>query len=378
MMNAEIITGGPDAISALAAEWVELCREGACNDPFLRPEWFAALAKHFDYKVELVTVRDQGRLRAVLPLVSDKATIHGMPVRSMHALFNLNTPRYGMVHGADESEKQAVIDAMWTVLMQRPSWDVLEMRLAGRGTWINDLILWADSDRFRAGTWAMDGAPFITLDHGGEKDKFKKDYFTGDRKHLGKELDRRLRRLKELGDVEFSVTRQMLPGLLERYLDLETRGWKGRGGTAATFDPRAAALHQEFAAAVAQNDALYAYELKLDGRTIAMSLNIRYDDCVYHWKTSYDEEFAKFSPGNLLFRQLLHDCIDANAAEIDFLSPATPYKKVWATGERDHAAFYVFQPSLIGRLSYAWKFAVISRLRKFKHSHPSLARVLSI
>ena len=97
-----------------------------------------------------------------------------------------------------------------------------------------------------------------------------------------------------------------------------------------------------------------------------MSVNIKYDKQTVHWKTSYDEEYSRYSPGNLLFREFLYDCIKNHSTEVDFLSPATNNKKFWATGEREHAAFYVFQPGIIGSTLWNWKFSVINRLRKFK------------
>jgi CelD/BcsL family acetyltransferase involved in cellulose biosynthesis len=97
-----------------------------------------------------------------------------------------------------------------------------------------------------------------------------------------------------------------------------------------------------------------------------MNINIMTKNRAVHWKTSYDEEYARYSPGNLLFREFLSDCVRNNFTEIDFLSPATPNKKFWATGEREHAAFYVFQPGLLGLMHWKWKFSVIKRLRKYK------------
>jgi len=367
-METMTIKGGIEIIGAIAAEWIELCEEGASNDPFLRPEWFLSFVKNFDTEIELVTVRSGGKLRALLPLISKRGNIHGIPVRNLQAVFNLNTPRFDLVHGADESQRIQIIEALWGEIKKRSAWDMIEIRLVKKDSWLDDLLVIAASEKYPTGIWPMDNAPFIELpesvdSHGVEI------YFKGPRKHFGKELDRRTRRLSELGQVEFHVTNEYSFDLIKRYLDLENLGWKGCGGTAAVLDKNATALHHDFACASELNGHLHAYELRLDGKTIGMSLNVRTGNTMFHWRTSFDEAYSKYSPGNLLFRKLFFDCLAQNVDEIDFLSPSTPNKLTWATGEREHVAFYIFQRGFTGWLVRGWKFSVIDRIRRIRSRH---------
>ena len=366
LFQTQISAGGSEIVEKIFDEWTALCEEGACNEPFFRPEWFAAFVNNFEKEILLVTVRRGGKLRAVLPLTRKKATLDGVPVNKLQAVYNLNTPRFDLIHGADEAERPEIVRAVWKEIKKQPGWNVLEMRLVKKGGWLDNLLRVAESENYGTGVWEMDAAPFIALPQAEDKEKLIEEYFKNTRKHLRQELNRRLRRLKELGEVEFVVTTDYSPELLQRYFALEAKGWKGRGGTAVTDDARVAKLHHDFAREVAARNALFVYELKLDGKTIAMSANIIYDKQAVHWKTSYDEEYSRYSPGNLLFREFLSDCIRKNSPEIDFLSPATPNKKFWASGEREHAAFYIFQRGITGLLLCKWKFSVISRLRKFK------------
>ena len=98
MQTTETLSGGIEIISRLTAEWVELCEEGASNEPFLRPEWFAAFVNNFGYKIEIITIRRDGKLRALLPLMRSRSTLHGVPVRKLEAVFNLNTQRFDLIH----------------------------------------------------------------------------------------------------------------------------------------------------------------------------------------------------------------------------------------------------------------------------------------
>jgi hypothetical protein len=369
-LQTEILTGRIEAIGEIYDEWTVLCEEGACNNPFLRPEWFTAFVKNFGHEILLVTIRraGDGKLRAVLPLMRKIELLHGIPVRKLQAVFNLNTQRFDLIHGSEESEREEIVRALWNEIKRLPGWDVLEMRLVRKGSWLSRLLELAESENCRTGVWPMDGAPFAALPQGADKEKLIEEFFNGLKRSFRQDLKRRLVRLKEQGAVEFVVTRGYSPELLQKYFELEARSWKGRGGTAVTCDPKVAGLHDDFARAAAAEtrNALFIYELKLDGKTIAMSLNIMYGRQTVFWKTSYDEDYKRFSPGNLLIREFLADAIRNDSVELDMLSPATGYKRVWASGEREHAALYVFRRGILGGLLWKWKFSLIDRLRKFK------------
>lgn len=366
VLQTEIRSGGVEIIEKISGEWTELCDEGASVEPFLRPQWFTALVKNFEKRILLITARRGGKLRAVLPLLKEKASLHGVPARKLQAVFNLNTQLFDLIHGADESEKKEIVEAVWKKLKEQSEWDVLEFRMARKDCWLRDLIESAENENYRTGVWQMGSAPFVNLPQGKDKEKLVEENYKALKKRFRQDLDRRFRRLKETGKVEFVVTRGYSAELMRRYFDLEAGSWKGRGGTAAACDARVVGLHEDFARSLAAENALTFYELKLDGKTIAMSINITFNRKMTFWKTAFDEKYARFSPGNLVVREFVADAVRNDSIELDMLGPASEYKKVWATGERELAAFYVFQRGFRGWLLRRWKFSVIGYLRKFK------------
>ena len=365
-LKTEMLVGGVEVIEKIFAEWTELCEEGASNDPFLRPEWFLSFVRNFEKEIRLLTVRRGEKLRAVLPLVLKNGTLHGVPVKKLQAVFNLHSQRYDLVHGADEEERNEIINAVWTAIKILSKWDVLEIRLVKKDSWLNGLLAAAETENHRTGIWQMDSAPYITLPQAEDKERLIAAYFKGLSKNRRQLLKKKRRYLEEWGSVEFVSTRGYSAALIQRYLALELSGWKGRAGTAVVEDRNAARLYDDFARAVAAQNALLIYELKLDGAAIAMYISIMFDRQTVGWKMSYDENYARFSPGNLLFIEVLNDCMRNGSPELDQLSPATYNKSMWATGEYEHAAFYVFQRGIIGAMLWKWKFSIIGRLRRFK------------
>jgi CelD/BcsL family acetyltransferase involved in cellulose biosynthesis len=114
-----------------------------------------------------------------------------------------------------------------------------------------------------------------------------------------REARRLRRRLGEVGNVEFAVSRypETIAHALQRFLALESRGWKGAAGTALIQSD----AHRRFAEAaldaLAGRGAAMVAELSLDGREIASVMLLRSGDRAWSWKMAYDERMARFSPG---------------------------------------------------------------------------------
>jgi CelD/BcsL family acetyltransferase involved in cellulose biosynthesis len=114
-----------------------------------------------------------------------------------------------------------------------------------------------------------------------------------------REARRLRRRLGEVGRAEFAVARAPsdIAPALQRYLALESQGWKGAAGTALVQS----AAHRGFAEsafdALAHRGEATVAELALDGCVVASVIALRSADRVWSWKMAYDEGMARFSPG---------------------------------------------------------------------------------
>jgi CelD/BcsL family acetyltransferase involved in cellulose biosynthesis len=114
-----------------------------------------------------------------------------------------------------------------------------------------------------------------------------------------REARRLRRRLGEVGNVEFAVSRypETIAHALQRFLALESQGWKGAAGTALMQSD----AHRRFAEAaldsLAGRGAAMVAELSLDGREIASVMLLRSGNRAWSWKMAYDESVARFSPG---------------------------------------------------------------------------------
>lgn len=129
------------------------------------------------------------------------------------------------------------------------------------------------------------------------------EVMTGKRR---KEYDRLARRLQELGEIRGDTCRGTAAlSAFEDFLTLEAAGWKGRSGTALASNGQVAAFAHNFVAALAKADALRVEALRLDGRAIALLVMAEHRGRAYAWKITYDEDLARFSPGQRITLQAL-------------------------------------------------------------------------
>ena len=117
-----------------------------------------------------------------------------------------------------------------------------------------------------------------------------------------KELRRQLTRLCEEGKVNFvrQADSDCLSEWIGHFLALEAAGWKGKAGSALAQQGTTEALFRQSLEGAAAHGRLERLSLTLDGRPIAMLANFITPPGAFSYKTAYDENYSRFSPGVLL------------------------------------------------------------------------------
>jgi hypothetical protein len=117
-----------------------------------------------------------------------------------------------------------------------------------------------------------------------------------------KELRRQKNRLSEEGELSFA-RHSDARGLTEwtaEFLALERQGWKGTNGSALDCSDATRMLFSEALKGAAALGKLERLELRLNGRPLAMLVNFLCAPGSFSFKTAFDEDYARFSPGVLL------------------------------------------------------------------------------
>jgi hypothetical protein len=144
-----------------------------------------------------------------------------------------------------------------------------------------------------------------------------------------KKLRQDWNRLSAIGTVDV-VNDRTLDGALrafESFLALEKASWKGAHGTALLSDPHDAAfVRRLFQNLAAQGNASVAL-LRVNGEAISAQVLMYCGTTAYTWKTAFDVNYAKFSPGALLIDKITDElfagsgimAINSCAAEASFM-----------------------------------------------------------
>jgi CelD/BcsL family acetyltransferase involved in cellulose biosynthesis len=116
------------------------------------------------------------------------------------------------------------------------------------------------------------------------------------------ELGRRRKRLAELGRIEMRELRsadEIAPWSSD-FLALEAAGWKGKAGSAMAADPANERFFRRVIADAFAAGRLSFLRLDLDRRPLAMLTTFLAPPGAFGFKCTFDEDYARFSPGILL------------------------------------------------------------------------------
>lgn len=152
-----------------------------------------------------------------------------------------------------------------------------------------------------------------------------------------KKLRQDWNRLSALGKLEVVNERSgdAARAAFEHFLDLERRSWKGEEGTAILCDEHDAEFTRKLIGDLADDGNASVALIRLDGRPIAAQVVMYCGTTAYTWKTAFDTEFAKYSPGSLLIDKLPEQLFSSSDVQmIDSCSAETSFMAQLWTGRK--------------------------------------------
>ncbi|HYH54594.1 MAG TPA: GNAT family N-acetyltransferase [Solirubrobacterales bacterium] len=179
--------------------------------------------------------------------------------------------------------------------------EALERRELGRFLVLRDVGEGVVLDAIRAAL-ASAGKAEIAFERSFERAALKRrpegDYTAHLKSSRRSELRRHRRQLQELLGGEVKV--DDLEGgtaALDEFLRLEGASWKGGTGTAMACDPQVTAFFRGMGEWFDQRGRLRMRALKVGDQTVAMLCSLTAGDTVFGFKSCFDEELRRYSPG---------------------------------------------------------------------------------
>lgn len=284
-------------------------------------------------------------------LLAGHTRVVGLPLRVLRSPTNDHTPRYDWT---GDLSPDALADRL-AASRRAFAWDLLELDLLTPESNAARVLVSLPEPWRRTDLRARWETPVIDLNQAADA------YFAGLPQKLRANTNRAENGLRKAGEL---IARDLAQGddwltWLDACLALEGAGWKGEAGGAIAQNDATRAFYltvlQHFHAA----GVLRLYGLTLDGELLAFNLLVRDGHTWFGLKTGYAQDWAKYSPGNVLLRHLLKELFaDDGAHALDMLDPVTDWKRRWASRIEPRLRLRLYAPGWRGGLAYhAERFA---------------------
>lgn len=337
----------------LMSAWKDLAAR--CKTaPYLDPGWLTCWWPAFGTgEIEISTVWRQGRLAAALTMARRAG--------QLESTANYHTPLFGIL-AEDESAAASIARELFRDAPARVTLTTLEPD----GATLRACKEAAEETGLRVVLRPHLLSPYVDLQYGWN------EYQRSLHGHLLRNLRRGRRQLEEIGPLKVEIVSggELLDERLDEAFQVEASGWKGRTHTAIQSRPHTHRFYRHMARWAAGHGVLRLYLLRLGNRVLAMCLTLQQHGNCYMLKGGYDEEFKRFSPGNLLTEALIQDCAARGIRRVELSGDAEAYKLNWANASRQYMRLEAFAPTLAGRMAWMefnYSRPITNRLRQALH-----------
>ena len=164
------------------------------------------------------------------------------------------------------------------------------------------------------------------------------EYWQARDKKIKYEIRRRLKRLAEIGgEPRLDVLRDpgAIPAAIQEYGDMEASGWKGRAGTAVSGDNLQGEFYRTLLSEYCARGRGRIYRYCIGDRAIAMQLCIEDADSLVFLKTTFDENYRRYSPGILMKHAIFeHVFNEGKLKKIEFYGAFIEWQSKWSDDVR--------------------------------------------
>ncbi|HVO30861.1 MAG TPA: GNAT family N-acetyltransferase [bacterium] len=354
--TVETVTDFPSFL-ALEAEWSDLERRARSEHPFVGHAWVRTWLETVGAGrgIRMRVIRHGGKCVGIVPLVTGRERLRGVPVGSLKLAGDEHTPRFDLL--IDPAVRREALTALVDHLQADESWDVVVLpEIPADSPTLALLPAIAAAAGLGADTWKSGASPVLPLS--GSWESCLETLSTRHRANMRS----RWRHLERQGSlaVETVAGGEGLAAAVSDGLRLEGVAWKREAGTAIECDPERVRFYARLAERAAEAGWLRLFFLVSNGKRIAFFFCLRFANRLYLLKQGYDADFARDSPAILLCRELIERSFRDRLDAVDFLGDAEPWKLEWTEVLRQQHWLFLFGRGHRARLAQFLKFGLRS------------------
>jgi len=330
-MNIEIADTF-DKFLALEPSWNELLKKSSADNPFSTFEWCRAWLETLSKDIELliIVIRDETTIKGIAPFC----------IRKNRIIAFIGYPQNdyaGLILGESIPE----------------SLDLIAKYLSGIKSKWNKIIL----DQF------ADGNPQIEM-LGKAVGQYSLHYriepsdtcpvmIITDREAARKlyhkrDITKKINWFKKEGDFQYNIYTDM-DTTLQRLDDLFTQHiyrWKGTSTPSYFVNDSMKQFYKKFMLYMNPKGWVQFSSLTLDDKFLALYISFEYNNALYLYKTSYNPDFSKKSPGHVILRYLFDYALERNLMALDFARGDEGYKDRFANAVKKSRRLIIYKSGM--------------------------------
>lgn len=327
-MEVRLITDFGD-FNALEPEWNAALQNSEADNPFLRFEWLKAWLNIYRDQTELFTVvaREESGLIAAAPLA----------ITSRKHLVFIGYPLadYGDIFAVHD-RKDALTAILDVVFVERDRWSKIvldQLRQEGFGATAIAAYLQQCGRPFRI--IESDLCPAMALD---DIEKARKLYYK-------RNITTYVNWYRKQGEFHFNVYDDTAEAL-ERLEDLFAQHRRRRDLTPfpSLFEnEKTRSFFRGFFSALNPDRIARLFSLTLEDEYLALYIAFEYGETLYLYTTSFNVDYAKRSPGQVILRYLFDYALERGIRRLDFARGDEVYKDRFANTVSQNVKILIYK-----------------------------------
>jgi CelD/BcsL family acetyltransferase involved in cellulose biosynthesis len=322
------------------------------SSPMQSHIWNLACAESFsDGDPVLITVQRQGRTVAFAPLFRP----HGEKrlVFLGQGLFEPTLFSY-----ADNASCHALARALLTLK------DPIFLRDADSSSPMVEALQKACREDNRVCvTRPMPSHPWLQLDESWQRPE---DHLNSGRRS---DLRRARRNAEKIGPLSFQniiPSTDELEEVLTEVFRVESANWKGEAGSGLAYDPVIQGFYRRFSQLACEQGILRILLMKCGDQTAAVQLGVEYKNRFWLLKMGYDQNFARYSPGELLIVESLRLVAERGLEAYEFTGTPESWTHKWTDKMHASVSIRIYAVGLRGLIGVAAESAMAAARRAAK------------
>jgi len=167
-------------------------------------------------------------------------------------------------------------------------------------------------------------------------------------------LSSRLKKLEKVGDVKLKAYQSEAEAeeFLRVIYTIERNSWKEQANTSITTNAEQEKFYNSFTPIAAQNKWLRGMVLCVDGKPVAYSYGIFFNNVFESLKTSFVDEYKQFAPGNIIKLKIIEYLHAHQIHFYDMLGVAEPVKMKWTKSTYTQKCYTIYNNNLVSKSYY--------------------------